>query len=76
MTYGELMMLVELINPERLKVETENYKFIELDKKEFQHVFDKKKLEMGEININIFQFRELFSVANITSNKSIIYCFE
>ena len=54
MTYGELMMLVELINPERLKVETDNYRFIELDKKEFQHVFDKKKLEMGEININIF----------------------
>lgn len=47
MSYGEIMMLIELINPERMKVDTDNYKFIEVEKKEFISIFERKKLEMG-----------------------------
>ena len=76
MSYHELMMLIELADPPRLRVDTENYKYIEIEKKEFISLFEKKKMELGEINISIFQFREIFGNANIHSYQNIVYCFE
>eukprot|EP00347_Sterkiella_histriomuscorum_P015973 403354987 len=76
MSYHELMMLIELADPPRLRVDTENYKYIEIEKKEFISLFEKKKMELGDINISIFQFREIFGSANIHSYQNIIYCFE
>ena len=56
MSQTELMMLIELADPPKLRFDTENYKFIEIEKAEFINVFEKKKSEQGggdTINVSL-----------------------
>ncbi len=39
------MMLIEISELDKLRIDTDNYKYIEVEKKEFVRILEKKKLE-------------------------------
>ena len=50
MSYGELMMLVQILDGEKIRIEGEYQKMVEVEKLEFISALEMKRIDAGKLH--------------------------